>query len=190
MTRSTCLALIASFAFGGCWCPTDAERPLPGPVQEAYVGGSEDGATRVLHAQALIDAPVDDVYHWVSDPDRCEMWLAEQVDGNPGAGGAVTFSWPSRGLVIQAQARPDPSRRRIDLDLAPYGGIGASRLSVAVDRSPSGWALVSIEQQPLPAGDHDVLALQQREYWSGALSVLREALFAARATRPVGAPTG
>ena len=65
---------------------------------------------RELH----LDAPTDEVWHALTDPERLERWFANEVELDPTPGGRATFRWEN-GEVREAVVEDVELERRLVL---------------------------------------------------------------------------
>jgi uncharacterized protein YndB with AHSA1/START domain len=106
----------------------------------------EMGAVR---RETLLDAPRDEVWPLVADPEGLETWLADDVDLDavePGAQGTVTEDGVERRVTIEEVE----DGRRVALSWCAPGG-DPSLVELTLDDAPDGRTTMVVVELPLVA---------------------------------------
>jgi uncharacterized protein YndB with AHSA1/START domain len=106
----------------------------------------EMGAVR---RETLLDAPRDEVWPLVADPEGLETWLADDVDLDavePGAQGTVTEDGVERRVTIEEVE----AGRRVALSWCAPGG-DPSLVELTLDDAPDGRTTMVVVELPLVA---------------------------------------
>jgi uncharacterized protein YndB with AHSA1/START domain len=117
-----------------------------------------------IRRETLLDAPRDEVWPLVADPEGLETWLADDVDLDavePGAEGTVTEDGVERRVTIEEVEEG----RRVALSWCAPGG-DPSLVELTLDDAPDGRTTMVVVELPLVA--LRVAARQAAVAWSTA----------------------
>jgi uncharacterized protein YndB with AHSA1/START domain len=118
----------------------------------------DDPITREM----TVDAPADDVWAALTDPDELAVWFGANAEVDLRVGGAIRFRWPNgserRGLVIDL----DPPRRLAfrwrEMRSVAAGPAAATVVAFTLDADGRG-TRVTVTESPGILGTDEPLAM-------------------------------
>lgn len=130
-----------------------------------------------LRRRRQLPVSVEEAWRWITEADRLERWLADEIEAQPGpAGGLTVAADPAHG--IEADERGSTleweERRRWSLAWRRDGWPAATRLEIEVEPRPHGCEMSVLQQgfEHLPLSDGLTLWEAFRRRWGKALDRL------------------
>jgi len=165
---------LAPLLLGSCFAPTEAEEPLPGPVQGSAVFAMPDSEDRRVLAWVLLQGEPEEIFPWFTNDQLISLWLAEDARNAETTGGEFYLAWPSVGEVMRGNVVGSEPPHWLEAELKPYAYAGPTHLRLSTWKEAPGYTRVRIEQWPFEASmEGEAVADSHRVAWFNALRVLR-----------------
>jgi uncharacterized protein YndB with AHSA1/START domain len=145
-----------------------ASVPGAGPRRNrsvASLNGEEVALQEPIRRRVVLDAPIDDVWRAVIEPERLGAWFGAEVELDPRPGGAIAFRLPDgsarRGVVEVVDPPHRLAFRWRTITSGPSGPAVAdvSRVELELAPAPHGGTAVNVTESPgVLAPDTELLA--------------------------------
>lgn len=172
MRTATVAALFAASVVSGCFAPTHAVDPLPGPELNSVVFADETNQ-RSMTTSILLPVTREVAAGWITRPEQLQIWLADVVEFDA-VGGEFRIGWPKqneewRGVLLEldpggrlraqvpnrVSGKPvfvsldtaeEAGFQRVTFTIGPFGDTMPDEVAAAGNREGAARALFSLKR--------------------------------------------